>query len=191
MLDDPGRLAAFLRAQVAGVARRYPGPELAGLDGLAGRDHRAGGDHGAAFHHGPVEDHRAHADEGAVLDGAGMDERHVPDHHAVADMGRLAAADVAVIALAGVVAMDDRAVLQVGVAPDADLVDVAAQHAAVPDRGAGADHHVADDHRGLGDEGVLGDRGADAPVRQDQSGHGGLLIAQTNGGGGSSPAVSG
>ncbi|MCB1980494.1 MAG: hypothetical protein KDF63_00340, partial [Rhodoferax sp.] len=46
---------------------------------------RAGADQRAAFHHGEVHDHRAHADEGAVLDRAGMQQRHVADGDVLAD----------------------------------------------------------------------------------------------------------
>src|SRR3546814_2564980 len=43
------------------------------------------------------------------------------------------------------VAMDDAAVLDVAAGADADLVDVGAQHAIIPDADIRADHHVADD----------------------------------------------
>src|SRR6266851_4251702 len=130
----------LLRRDVAQIARRRAGPELAFGHALARRHHRACRDPGAALDHRAVHDAGLHADEARILERAGMDQRHVAD----GDMGADAhpflehARDV-----------HDRAVLDVGVGADADRRDIAAQHAAEPDVGIGGDLGVANDDRRL------------------------------------------
>ena len=64
-----------------------------------------------------------------------MQQRHMADRNPIADMGPLPA----------VIAVDDRAVLDIGLSPDADNIHVAAQNAAEPDAALGPDDHITDD----------------------------------------------
>src|SRR6202000_3433625 len=96
------------------------------------------------LHHRIIHDAGGHADHGVVLDRAGMDHRHMADHHPAADFGPLPLARD----------MNDRAVLNVRPLAHTDVIGVAAQHAIEPDAGAGADSDVTDDHRIVGDEGI-------------------------------------
>ena len=104
-----------------------------------------------------------------------MDERQVPDGDVIADPG------AAVVAAGD---MDDGAVLHVGAGADADRREIAAQHAGVPDVGAGSHLHVADERRVRCHEGIAGDGGKPAAERQDE-------IAQGKSGSWRRPAVSG
>ena len=80
-----------------------------------------------------------HADEGAVLHFAGMEQRHMADRDVAADHGHQTAGGD----------MDDRAVLEVGVLADPDARPVTAQDDAEPDAGVGGDLDVAN-QRGVG-----------------------------------------
>src|SRR5690606_27202354 len=80
------------------------------------------------------------------------------------------------------------AVLNVGAAPDANDVDVAAQHAVEPDAGLRPDHHVADDPRAGRDEDVRRKIGPGALEGIDARAHG---RAHGNSGACSRPVVSG
>jgi hypothetical protein len=71
------------------------------------------------------------------------------DQHLLADQGRQAG----LVAGARRIDVDDAAVLEVGPSADADAVDVAAQHAIVPDARFRADLDVADQAGAGGDEG--------------------------------------
>ncbi len=158
------------------MAGRTAGPELPAPDALARGHDGPGGDHRAAFHDRLVHHHRAHADEAAVFQGAGVQQRHVADGDVVADVGRHAAAGLPVVALAILVAVNHGAVLDIGARADADAVDVGADDAAVPDGALGADLDIADDHRAVRDKGAFVDLWADAPKRLDDRGHGWSLL---------------
>jgi hypothetical protein len=53
--------------------------------------------------------------------------------------------------------MHGAVVLDIGVGPNPDGVHVSPEHGAIPDAGAIADFHIADDDRGRRDEDVLPD----------------------------------
>jgi len=122
---------------------------------------RASGDHRAALDHAIVQHRGVHADEGVVLDGAGVQERHVADRDVLADDGRHAArGDV-----------DHRAILDVAVLADTDARPVAAQHAGEPDAGVGGDVDIAD-QGGVGRNKRAGvDARHEIVERNDQPGH--------------------
>ena len=89
---------------------------------------------GSVLHGGAVADQRLRADPGAVH------HAQVADGGALADLaGRVAAA------------VQHRAVLDVGAAPDDDRPEVGAQHRAVPDRGLGLHRDVPDQGGGGSD----------------------------------------
>src|SRR3546814_8539816 len=83
-----------------------------------------------------------------------MDHRHMADQHILADDRRPAFGWAAVYMVAGAVAMDHRAVLDIGARADMDEVHVGADHAIIPDADVGADLHVADDPAAGGDDGA-------------------------------------
>ena len=111
---------------------------------LARRHQGARADLGALLDHRAVQHDGADADPRVVLDGAGVDDGAVADRHAGAHDAREPGRDV-----------EDRAVLDVRVPPEAHVVVlVAAEHGAGPDARALLDGHVAD-HLGRGiDPGV-------------------------------------
>jgi hypothetical protein len=86
------------------------------------------------------------------------------DQHLVADQRR----DSRRRPPAGRIDVDDAAVLDVGAGADADPVDVAAQHAIVPDARFGPDLDVADQPRARRDEGGGIDKRRLASVTQDR-----------------------
>src|SRR4051812_38763459 len=92
------------------------------------------------------------------------------DRHVAAVRGPSAGSPFALV-----IDMDNGAVLDVGAGADLDAVAVAAQHAAIPDAGTGTDLDIADDDRGLGDEGIGRDLRGNAFEGFDQGWHG-LLI---------------
>jgi hypothetical protein len=66
--------------------------------------------------------------------------------------------------------MDHSTVLNIGASADADMIDVAAQHAAEPDGTVGADLNVTDDHGTGSDEGVQVNFGKLTAVWEDDGG---------------------
>ena len=117
---------------------------------LPGRQHRAGGEHGVALDLAAVHDDRAEADEGAVVEDAAVDHGHVADQHVFADeRGEPLGGPARPLRID----VDHAAVLDVGARADPDRVDVAAQHAIVPDARLGPDFDVADQLRAGRDEG--------------------------------------
>src|SRR5690606_19050157 len=104
--------------------RRAAGPDFARRNVLAGAEQGARGQHRAFADPAIVHRHRAHADEGAILQRAAVDHRHVPDHAILADDGR-AAIGIGARALD----MEDAPVLHVRPCAHLDAMDVAAQHA--------------------------------------------------------------
>src|SRR5204863_8907420 len=99
----------------------------------------------------------SHADQGVVSDPAPVQHHRVAHGDPVAHHGGEAAR----------VDVDDGVVLDAGLGADADALDVAAQHGAVPDGAARADHHVADHVRAGSDEGALADLRRFASERAD------------------------
>src|SRR5512132_1579736 len=150
-----------LVGQPADRLRRRTGPELAALHTLAGRDQRAGRHHRSAFDQTAVHDRRPHADEAAVLQRAGVQQRHVADGDIGADEGPLPFLGD----------MHHRAVLDVRAFADAHHVHVAAHDTAEPDAGLRADLDVADHGRARRDEYALADAGQDPPVGQKRGRH--------------------
>ena len=143
----PVRLAGF---DVAG----HGGVEGARLDGIqldprrypeghgprrylgAVRHHRAGPDQCPRAHHDAVQDHRSRAHQAIVLDRAPLQVRVVTDDTVRADQGRQVGG-----------AVDHSAVLDGGALADADEVAVRTQDGRGPDRRAGADLDLSDEHR--------------------------------------------
>ncbi|MFD0390594.1 hypothetical protein ACFQ4K_26690 [Tistrella bauzanensis] len=123
-------------ADIAQLAGRYTAPQFAGRDMLLLPDQRTGTDDRAAIDHRAVEHGGAHADKGAGLKRAGMDDRAMADGDIIADeRGEARPVD-----------MHDRAVLKVDAPTDPDAVDIAAQHAAIPDTALGTDFDIPDHH---------------------------------------------
>ena len=91
-----------------------------------------------------IENSRAHADEGFVADGAGVDDGGVADSDVVADDAGIFIGKV-----------EDGVVLNVGVVTDDDTVDVAASDGVVPDAGVVADGDVAENDRASGDVNIF------------------------------------
>jgi hypothetical protein len=98
-----------------------------------------------------VQHRRPHADQRAVADGAAMQHRLVPDGAIRADRQRIAH-----------VGMEHAVLLHVRARADTDLLVVAAQRRAEPDRGARLQHHAADQVGVRRDPGIGGDLGGDA-----------------------------
>ena len=117
--------------------RGRPHPQLVPADPLARRQQRTGRQHAARLDDRAVQHGRTHADETAILDGAGVDDGRVPDGHVIAeDAGKGHA-----------VHMQDRAVLDIRPRADPDEIGVAAQHAVEPDARPCPDLDIAHDHR--------------------------------------------
>src|SRR5690606_22712490 len=96
-------------------------------------------------HDRTIEDGRVHADQAEVFDAACVHHGAVADGDVGADYGRNTAGPGE---RAFVRHMDDAAVLDVGARTDTDEIDVAAQHAARPDRDVVLERHVADNAGG-------------------------------------------
>src|ERR1044071_8986920 len=94
-------------AEVADIFGGAAGPELAGRDSPPGRKQGAGGEHAAALYLAAVHDDRSEADEGAVVEDAAMDHRHMADQHVLADDRR----EPRLASRLGRIDMDDCAVL--------------------------------------------------------------------------------
>lgn len=135
-LANPGQLFLGDRSLDLGGASedqalgRHPGP----LGNQRARSHDGIlADLGAVHHDG------AHADQDAIPDGTPVEEDPVADGDVAADHQRV-----------GVMGdMEHGQVLDVGAAPDPDVVDVPADHRVAPDAGVGADHNIADDDGGF------------------------------------------
>src|SRR6266571_613648 len=140
---------AILFGQRAMKARRDAQVQTAWRDGGLFGHQGAGGNDRALADYDVIQEHRRHADEAVVFDAAAVEHRAMPDRDPVADdCGR---------ARHGV---QNASVLYVAVRPDADGVNVAAQHGPEPDTRVLADFHAADDDGALGDVSRFGDAGA-------------------------------
>src|SRR5690606_8667277 len=117
-------------AELAHQPSRVAGPQLATAHHLAGADHGTGGDGGIGFDHRAIEDAGAHADEAVITNRAGVDDAAVANRDAFADQGWVAALVVGAV----VADVNDRAVLHIGACADADVIHVATDHRARPDR---------------------------------------------------------
>ena len=71
-----------------------------------------------------VEQHRLHADQHAILDGAAMNHRRMPDGHLVTDDGRMRLPHH----------VHHRQILDIGALADANVIHVAANDDVHPDR---------------------------------------------------------
>ena len=118
------------------------------------------GSHDGAFAHlAAVEQGSAHADKGAVVDGAGMYGDVVADGHVAADMGGTRV----------VGHMDAGAVLHVGTVADGDGGHVAAHDGVEPHRALVAHGHVAHDSGILAKIAVSPPLGSETAVTLNQS----------------------
>jgi hypothetical protein len=88
------------------------------------KNHRTCRHNAAAFDHGMVHHHRAHPNQDFVLNRATMDNGPVTDTHP-----RSHGCGSPLIG-----AMDDCPILNIGLIPDADGIDIAPQHGIVPNR---------------------------------------------------------
>jgi hypothetical protein len=130
------------------------GDQRVGRDlGVFGQD-GSGGDDGALADAAVVEDSAAHADEAGVFDGASVDGCVVADGDPVAEGDGV---DVAH-------AVEDGAVLDVGVSADADAVDVAADDGIHPDAGVFTEDDIANDLGRQVDVAGGGDCGKDSLI---------------------------
>ena len=129
--DEGAVLVREFAAEFGGNA----GPESArGNDGVLGDD-CAGGDDGTGADAAVVQDAGADADEALVFHDAAVDRGIVADGDPVADDDRVEVT----------LAVEDGAVLDVGVGADADGVDVAAEDSIHPHGGLLAQGDVADE----------------------------------------------
>jgi hypothetical protein len=120
-------------------------------------NHGAGGNEGTLADAAVVQDPGPDADQNRVLDHASVDRGVVADGDPVAHNHRIEVA----------LAVEDGAVLYVGVGADADEVDVAAQDGVHPHRRALAEGHVADNLRGRVHVATGGDLGHPPLVAAD------------------------
>ena len=161
------QLRDVLLAERAHAFGRIAQPEFAAAHGFARRNDRTGADETVVFDHRTIQHRRTHADQAGIADTAGMHDGAVADGDIVADQGReadrLAAGSV-------VTDMEDGAILDISSGADADVVDVAADDGARPDRAVVADVHVADDGAGRVDEHAFAEAGGDA-IEGAQSRH--------------------
>jgi hypothetical protein len=97
------------------------------------RDQRPGGDDGLRLDHDPVEHDRPDGDQAVRLHPRPVEPDGVPQRHVVADLNGVGSVDV-----------DHGAVLDVGVVPDPDPVDVGPDDALEPHAGMRPKLHVAD-----------------------------------------------
>ena len=127
--------------QGAYLACRTAHIEIAALQGFAFRHQAARSEQHAVLHYRTIQDDRADADQAFVTDGAPMDDDAVADGDIIADGHHIALRASRI----RVCDMDDAAVLDIAARPDADMIDVTADHRHRPYRRLGSDHHIADD----------------------------------------------
>ena len=77
----------FLGSERAHDFARIPKYQRMGRDLRSRGHHRAGADQTFFSHFSPVQDNRAHADQGEITNGAGMDHDIMGDRHAVPKNG--------------------------------------------------------------------------------------------------------
>jgi hypothetical protein len=128
--------------------------EIGGAPRL-GRTGRQGADQAVLADLGAVEDDGAHADQAASADRAAMEDRAMTDRDAFANRQRITR-----------IAVEDRAILDVGAGADAYRGIVVADGGAEPEAGAGSNDDVADDVGGRRDEGVREKDGWACPMLQ-------------------------
>jgi len=155
--DELAVLLAKSPAHFAG----HTGDQRVGRDDGVLRDDRASGDDGALADTRIVEDRRAHADQNGILKDAAVDGGVVADGDPVADDDGV---DVPH-------AMEDGAVLDVGVGPDADKVDVSADDGVHPNAGVFTEDNIADDLGGDIDVAGGGDDGKLSLIGPDHAGY--------------------
>jgi PIN domain nuclease of toxin-antitoxin system len=131
VFEDQGAVGI---AELAAHLRGNAGPEGARRDDGVLGENCAGGDYRPLADVAIVQYRDAHTDEHRVLDTAAVDGGIVTDGDPVADLDTIEMA----------LAVEDGAVLDVGVGSDADRVHIAAQDGVHPDRGVFAEGDVAD-----------------------------------------------
>jgi len=147
LLEIQIRLDGFLDAVAIFGRRRARDASRNAEDQRVGRDqhafatHGAGADDRARANMNMIEQHRAHRNQAIVVDRRAVNDGAMTDGDAPADRGRDA-----------VVGVDDRAVLDVAVITDDDLVGVAADNGGGPDGHARSEGDIAEDDGGGVDE---------------------------------------
>ena len=122
-------------SQLAAELRRNPGPESARRhDGVFRKD-CPGGNDGTLADAAVIQDSDAHPDEDVVFDHAAVDCGVVADRDPVSDNDRIEVA----------LAMEDGTVLNIGICPYTDGVDIATKDGIHPDRGVLAEDHISKD----------------------------------------------
>src|SRR5665213_3786719 len=94
-----------------------------------------------------IEHHRVHSNESAVLHGAAMEYRAVADRHRLANPCRIRK----------IGDMDGRVILNIRIAPDANALDIAADHRVEPHAHVFRQFDIADNPRAGGKEDALVD----------------------------------
>jgi hypothetical protein len=132
VLEDEG---AVLLTEFAAQPGWNPRSESAWRNDGMLRNYGAGGDDAALADAAIVQDGGSHADDAHILDHAAVNGGVVADGDPVAHDDRMEVA----------LAMEDGAVLDIGVGADADGVDVTAQDGVHPHRRALTEYDVAED----------------------------------------------
>ena len=122
----------LVRGELFQLTGGAAGPEGAGGDDGAFEDYGTGGNQGTFADDAAAEDQGTDADEGPIAHHGGMDYRAMAHSDSVAQTAGIAVIDV-----------EDDAILEIGVFANFDVLVVAAQYAAKPDRAAGSQGDAA------------------------------------------------
>lgn len=135
----------FFGPEVSYIFGRTPRPELGATHAFPGSEKRSRREHRVGFDHAAIHHDSAEAHEAAIFQRTSMDDRLVPNQAVRPDLrGMKTRRD-----------MDDRAVLDVGAGADRNALDVASQHAIIPDRRLGPDRYPPDDPASGRDEYIV------------------------------------
>lgn len=153
MLGHVGQVFDFALGERALLRCRVTEVKESGFENLARRYQATGTDDDSVFDDRIVGYNRTHADQAPIADSATMQQNLVPDRYLATDM-QFGAIGTVVTPMGN---MQHTAVLDIGVIPDTDLIDISADYGKRPYRAVFPDCDIPDDDRGLVDITVRAD----------------------------------
>jgi len=153
VLGHVGQVFDFALGERALLRCRVTEVKESGFENLARHYQATGADHDPVFDDGIVGYNRTHADQALIADTATMQQDLVPNRNLATDM-QFGAVGTVVTPMGN---MQHAAVLDIGVIPDTDFIDISTDYGKRPYRAVLSDYDISDYDRGLVDIAVRAD----------------------------------